>query len=417
VDATAATPPAGEPAAADPPAPQGEQIYRALARAEAVTQLAAGIAHDAGNALQVVSLEARYLASTLTDPKQLEAVQAILAAGDNAAALTRDLLTLSRQKRTPPAALALSPLLAGLERMVRPLLKATIDLELSGEEGLSVIAEEQQLLAALVNLVVNARDAMPAGGTLRLRVTAPPPERLPPGLAPGGHVCLLIEDTGMGMPPEILARATEAFFTTKGSRGTGLGLAMVESFAVRSRGRLRIESRPGKGTRVELLLPRAPVEPVARALPLSLQRIRTRWMAELLRRWAEAGSTGGLPTLAAVEPALSGHDGATLLVSVDEARAPAALRLLHFGERLRELLAAAGGQELREELGALEAAYRAVLASRTPSYEHVRYSLGDGPPVRFERLILPFALGGERVTHLLGAVLFEGLQEAAGGER
>ncbi len=156
---------------------------------------------------------------------------------------------------------ALPPVLDGLRALLRePLGAAAVALEIAAPPDLPpVAADRAQLELALFDLAMNARDAMPGGGRLRIEAareaTSPADPR---GLAPRGHVRVSLADTGTGMDPATLARATEPFFTTKEvGKGSGLGLSMAHGFATQSGGALRLESRPGEGTVVRIWLPAA----------------------------------------------------------------------------------------------------------------------------------------------------------------
>ena len=256
------------------------------ARMEALGRLAGGMAHDFNNVLQAV--QGRLALAELA--KDLDSVRRHLAraaeAAERGTKVTGRLLTFARRGELCAEPIAPASLLDGLGEILGPTLGADIVLRIEADPDLpTVSADRGQLEAVLVNLANNARDAMPRGGTLVLRAArisamaerAPPdltsPGLTPPGLAspglaplglaplgrsPGDHLRLSIVDDGEGMPPEVLARVTEPFFTTKPKgKGTGLGLAMARGFAEQSGGTLTIESAPGRGTTVSLRLPEA----------------------------------------------------------------------------------------------------------------------------------------------------------------
>ncbi len=230
-------------------------------RLEAVGQLTGGIAHDFNNLLTVVSGNLQLMEAGLADHPELgEIIESALRAVDRGAALTRKLLAFARRQRLMPREVATPQLLADLRQMLQRTLGERISISVEcGDDVPAVFADPGELDAALLNLALNARDAMPRGGELRISaersVYAGDGE-----LDPGTYVVFHVADTGAGMPPEVLARALEPFFTTKeAGKGNGLGLSMVYGFVKQSGGRVAIESAPGVGTRVDLHLPaRAP---------------------------------------------------------------------------------------------------------------------------------------------------------------
>jgi hypothetical protein len=282
-----------------------------------------------------------------------------------------------------------------------------------------VTVQQQQLEAALLNLAANARDAMPHGGKVQVTARNVPMEAaLPLELPPGSYVGLAIEDTGTGMAPAVLAKATEAFFTTKGrEQGTGLGLAMVKALAMEAGGALHIRSEPGRGTRAEILLPRAPEQ--AKTLDARDARcvlteklkasVRVPWLREAVQAWRDACGPRALPLPASVEAALIEHAECVLVLGVNAAVEPPELRLIRMGAELVDALrrSALGELELNgpEFFGNLESSYRLALRSRRPSYQFASFSFGHGSPAQLERLILPAAVDGETVSHLIAIVL------------
>jgi nitrogen-specific signal transduction histidine kinase len=397
---------------------QASELTRALAQSTAVSQLVAGVVHDFRNALHVMLLETESLAETLDDPIQLESAQAALAAGKHAAAVARGLLALARKENPRTSLVNASELMASFRLLIQRIIVKQFECEFDVvSDAWPVEVERQQLEAALINLSINARDAMPHGGVLRFSVrNLPRGAQLPSELSPGDYVAYVVEDTGTGMPAAVLARATEAFFTTKGTSGTGLGLSMTHAFASRSGGALQIESELERGTRVQLVLPRAPVrgpaadsKTQAAKLQRMTRRMRTAWLPAVLDEWSHASPEGGLPQPLAAEAAVVAHADSSLVLRVELGVVPAALRLLWMGDTLVRTLGRTALGELPIDgpviLGSLGAAYRRALRSRFPSYEYVRYSFGDGSPGEFERLILPAASDGKNVSHLIGVIV------------
>ncbi|TCZ52616.1 PAS domain S-box protein [Roseicella aquatilis] len=252
------------------------------ARMEALGRLAGGIAHDFNNVLQAMQggivLAARRLPDQPTVAQRY--LELAAEAAGRGAAVTGRLLSFARRGELRSEPVAPAALVAGLAEMLRPALGAQIRLRVEAPPGLPpLLADKGQLEAVLVNLANNARDAMPAGGAMTLAaalVQVPGAAGAPAGLAAGDYLRLSVRDEGEGMPPAVLARVTEPFFTTKPQgKGTGLGLAMARGFAEQSGGGLAIESEPGRGTTVAVWLPRAsgpvlvpgPAAPAAAPLP------------------------------------------------------------------------------------------------------------------------------------------------------
>ncbi len=241
-------------------------------RMEAIGQLTGGIAHDFNNLLTVVSGNAELLLEdTAGQPAQRQLVQMIATAAQRGAALTQRLLAFARKQALDPKAVDLNQMVASLDPMLRRTLGEHIQIELIRAAGLwPALVDQGQLENALLNLCLNARDAMPGGGRLTLETAN---VRLDEEYAarnadvqPGQYVMLAVSDTGQGITPEHLQRVFEPFFTTKEKgKGTGLGLSMVYGFVKQSSGHLAIYSEPGQGTSVKLYLPRTGSEVTAAA--------------------------------------------------------------------------------------------------------------------------------------------------------
>ncbi len=236
-----------------------EQLAHAR-RLDAIGQLTGGIAHDFNNLLTVISGNLQLLEAELPDRTDLlEVTGSALRAVERGADLTRRLLAFARRQPLQPRAVVPKPLLDELGNMLRRTLGEAIALEVACTPDVpDVYADANELDTALVNLALNARDAMPRGGRLRIvaRETVVEDASNRWKLPPGRYVTFETSDTGTGMAPDVLARALEPFFTTKEvGRGSGLGLSMVYGFATQSGGGLSIDSRLGYGTRIELLLP------------------------------------------------------------------------------------------------------------------------------------------------------------------
>jgi PAS domain S-box-containing protein len=262
-----------------------EQMLRQAQKMEAVGQLTGGVAHDFNNMLMVILANVEeLLEDDELSPGQRERLAGISASGERAAELTRRLLAFSRQQRLVPQPTDLTDLVAGTDKLMRRTLGEQIEIEAIFADDLwTTSIDRAQLEAALVNLCVNARDAMPNGGRLLIETKNTELDRAyalaNPGVVPGKYVMLAVSDTGIGMPPDVLSRAFEPFFTTKEvGKGTGLGLSMVYGFIKQSNGHIKIYSEVGRGTTVRLYMPRsdAPAEGDKRAAvatPRGMERI------------------------------------------------------------------------------------------------------------------------------------------------
>jgi PAS domain S-box-containing protein len=227
---------------------------------EAVGQLTGGIAHDFNNLLSAVLGSLALLRKRLPDdPKINRLLDNAMLGAERGAALTQRMLAFARRQELKPEPVDVPALVRGMTDLLQTSLGPSITVE--GRFPLilpAVQADANKLELALLNLAVNARDAMPNGGSV---IIAAREERAPPagsGLGPGRYICLSVTDQGFGMNEETLAKAMEPFFTTKGvGKGTGLGLSMVHGMAEQSGGRLILKSREGQGTIAELWLPAA----------------------------------------------------------------------------------------------------------------------------------------------------------------
>ena len=237
-----------------------EQSYLQAQKMEAIGQLTAGLAHDFNNLLQVVAGNLEVATTTVHDPEAtLQSIARAQLASEKASKLTQQLLTFARKQRLEPKRLNLNALVVEFSDMLVRTLGDKVDLHLDLKPGLpSCTLDATHMEMALLNVLINARDAMPDGGRVTLATsTMVDSERLERhGLAPGTYVVICVIDQGQGMPPEVAQRATEPFFTTKGP-GTGLGLAMVHGFVQQSHGRLEIDSVPGEGTTIRMIFPLA----------------------------------------------------------------------------------------------------------------------------------------------------------------
>ncbi len=250
-----------------------QEALRQAQKMEAVGQLTGGIAHDFNNLLTVVvgniDMALRALKAAGGEPRAERALGSAQKGAERAAALTQRLLAFSRRQPLAPRPLDVDKLVLGMSDLLHRALGETINLEIVTSPGLwRIEADPNQLEAALLNLAVNARDAMPGGGVLTVETAN---ARLDEAYAlqnaevpPGQYVCIAVTDTGSGMPKELLEKVFEPFFTTKEvGKGTGLGLSMVYGFVKQSGGHVKLYSEEGKGTTVRMYLPRllAEVDP------------------------------------------------------------------------------------------------------------------------------------------------------------
>jgi signal transduction histidine kinase/CheY-like chemotaxis protein len=250
-----------------------EVKLRSGQRLEAVGQLAGGVAHDFNNLITVILGNCEMARTHTTGPAVKEALSEIHSAGERAADLVRQLLAFSRRQVVVPRVLSLHDELRQVQPMLRRLVPEHIGIRLELGAGQDhVCMDPGQLSQVLLNVTVNARDAMPDGGTLTFSTGT-----LGPGGDGAGMVRLGIEDSGTGMPPEVQARAFEPFFSTKSpGKGTGLGLSTAYGIVAQAGGSMEIRSEVDRGTLVEILLPLAtgPVEPGASLPPPSRPRVQ-----------------------------------------------------------------------------------------------------------------------------------------------
>ncbi|MGO6719871.1 PAS domain S-box protein [Rhizobium ruizarguesonis] len=240
-----------------------EAELRQSQKMEAVGQLTGGLAHDFNNLLAVISGNLEMLEARLAEPGQLSLLREAQSAADDGARLTSQLLAFGRRQALAPKELDVGALLGEFSDLVQRTLGDSVELRtIIPGRRLSAMADKAQLQSALLNLSINARDAMPAGGRLTIEISGVEIDAdyvgMYPAIRPGRYVLISVTDTGTGMTPEVMERAFEPFFTTKPTgSGTGLGLSMVYGFAKQSAGHLQLYSEPGEGTTVRLFLPRA----------------------------------------------------------------------------------------------------------------------------------------------------------------
>jgi signal transduction histidine kinase/CHASE3 domain sensor protein/CheY-like chemotaxis protein len=262
---------------------QAEAVLRESQRMQAIGQLTGGIAHDFNNLLTIILGNLEFLRDRPADAAKVRArVERVTAAAERGAALTRQLLAFARKQPLAPAALDLSSIVPGMVPLLRRTLGEHIEVRYVETAGLwPAMADPSQLESAVLNLALNARDAMPEGGRLTIELANMVLDEEYASrhaeVAAGDYTMLAVSDTGCGMTPEVAARVFEPFFTTKADgEGTGLGLAMVFGFVKQSGGHVKVYSEPGEGTTVRIYLPRATGTAVAAGqrsvAPLELPR-------------------------------------------------------------------------------------------------------------------------------------------------
>ncbi len=239
-----------------------EDQFRQAQKLEAIGSLAAGVAHDFNNLLTVIAGYCELLEAQCDEaPSMLDDVREIKRAGESATALTRQLLAFSRRQIVAPTSLDLNAVVRDSHKMLRRLVEENVRIDLAFADALpAIVADAGQLEQVLINLVVNARDAMPSGGVITIEtkkaVVDEPYARTHLDVTPGPYVVLSISDTGTGMTPEVQARLFEPFFTTKErGRGTGLGLATVYGIVKQNLGHIWVYSEIGMGTTFNIYLP------------------------------------------------------------------------------------------------------------------------------------------------------------------
>jgi PAS domain S-box-containing protein len=246
-----------------------EKIQRQLAESQkldALGQLTGGVAHDFNNLLMIITGNLHILKRlAVGDAKAMRAVQAIEKAGQHGASLTRQLLTFARRQSLSPQTVDLAQCIHSVRGVLDAGLGGSVRINIDVDADVwPVTVDPGELETALVNLVINARDAMPGGGTVTIRAGN---SRLDDEVRSGDFVAVQVEDEGMGIPPDVVAKVFDPFFTTKPvGKGTGLGLSQVHGFAHQAGGTVRIESELGKGTTLTIYLPRSTPEPASASI-------------------------------------------------------------------------------------------------------------------------------------------------------
>jgi signal transduction histidine kinase/CheY-like chemotaxis protein/CHASE3 domain sensor protein len=398
-----------------------EVALRQGQKMEATGQLTGGMAHDFNNILQVIRANLDLLRNEIgANPAALSRVQTATASADRGARLTQQLLAFARRQPLAPQPTNVARLVGDLADLLRHSLGERIGIELKvADNPWNARIDPSQLENAILNLAINARDAMPDGGTVRVEVSNATLDRryaaLHTDVTPGPYVLVDVGDTGTGMPPDVVAQAFDPFFTTKADgKGTGLGLSMVYGFVRQSNGHIRIDSAIGQGTSVKLYLPRTqdPVvkdDLIATTAPTGSERILVvedsddvrRAVADMLTGWGYRVVTAENPDVAL---ALFEKDQAFDLLFTDVVM-PGTMTAIEFAELVQRqrpdiavLLTSGFARDLVTDFGrtgypliakpygsdALAARIRVVLAARRPRVagqpEAVPASVASVPP-------------------------------------
>jgi len=241
-----------------------EEKIRQSDRLQAIGQLTGGVAHDFNNLLTIMLGNAEVLSEELHDQSRLRSLAEMIAnAAVRGSELTNRLLAFSRKQPLDPKVLDVASLIQGMDGLLRRTVPENIDIEIVRSSGLwKIEADASQLESAILNLAVNARDAMPDGGSLTIEMANAVLDddyvAMEPDVRPGQYVVIVVTDTGTGMPPDVLARVFEPFFTTKEvGQGSWLGLSMVFGFVKQTGGHMRVYSELGEGTAIKMYFPRS----------------------------------------------------------------------------------------------------------------------------------------------------------------
>ncbi len=381
-----------------------EQQLRQAQKMEAVGQLAGGIAHDFNGFLTVISIYAHLLSDSLgPEVPARQLVQEITKAAERSASLARQLLAFSRKQALAPQILCLNDVIRGSEEMLRRVIGEEMKLVIVLDPGLdSVTADPEQLERVLLNLVINAHDAMPCGGKLTIETNNVALDGINDkdhaDVPPGRYVMLEVTDSGVGMSPEVKRRIFEPFFTTKGpGRTSGLGLAIVHGIIMQSEGHIVVDSKPGRGACFKIYLPR--VEQPARSResfqtrPPSLRGTETILLVEddeaLRRATCHALHEYGYTVLEA-------RDGDEALLVCSQHQEPISLLVTDV------VMPRLGGRSLNEQLRALRPELKTLYLSGYADGAVVRYDEAHERIALLQKPFSPVSLG-EKIREVLDA--------------
>lgn len=347
------------------------QLLRAD-RMDSIGMLAGGVAHDLNNVLAPILMGADLIRLNTRDPGSLRILENIVQSALHGSALVRQLLTFARGGEGERAEVHLGSLVEDVQKLLRQSLPRNIDLSIDcAADTRSIHADATQIKQVIINLALNARDAMARGGYLEISAANTSVDenlaRSHPGAQPGPHVCVLVRDTGTGMPPALLEKIFDPFFTTKGiGKGTGLGLSTVLGIVKGHGGFLRVESELGRGTMFQLFFPallQAPPIPVRPVAPLTV--VGHGELVLLVDDEPSIGETLGLVLERTGHRVVVARDGAAALAEFDRHRDSIAVVLTDIN------MPGMGGMELI-----------AKLRSRAPRLRIIAMSGGWGPKQR-----------------------------------
>ena len=360
---------------------------------EAVGQLTGGIAHDFNNLLTGIVGSLDLLQTRLNQGRTDNVgryIDAAMTSANRAAALTHRLLAFARRQPLVPKGVDANQLVVSLEDLLRRTIGETIDLSIVAADDLwTTLCDPNQLESALLNLAINARDAMPDGGKLTISTANALIDGVvadAPALSPGEYICIDVADTGTGMSAEVVARAFDPFFTTKPiGQGTGLGLSMIYGFARQSNGHATIESRIGQGTSIKLYLPRHHSE-------VAVERAIAATMAQQAATGETVLVVEDEPVVRGVILEMLGEQGYRTLEAVD---GPAGLRLLRGDARVDLLVTDVGlpgmnGRQLADQAREMQPGLKVLFI--TGYAESVAIADGFLQP-GMEMITKPFDLG------------------------
>ncbi|WP_342151465.1 response regulator [Methylorubrum sp. SB2] len=258
---------------------RAEDALRLVQRLDAVGQLTSGVAHDFNNLLTVIAGNIEFLERVVTDERSKRRLDMMRGAAARGAKLTAQLLAFSRRQRLVPRPVSLNQTVVSMRDLLESSIGGAIQIETTLQDDLwPALVDATQIELVILNLAINARDAMAVGGRLTIEtanVTVGEAPTRPEQPQPGEYVMISVSDTGTGMTPEVLARVFEPFFTTKAvGKGSGLGLAQVYGFVKQSGGGVRIDTVPAEGTSIKVYLPRVAEDTVAPVLPAAVEGAR-----------------------------------------------------------------------------------------------------------------------------------------------
>jgi two-component system, cell cycle sensor histidine kinase and response regulator CckA len=372
---------------------QLEEQFRQSQKMEAVGRLAGGVAHDFNNLLTIINGYGELMLGNLpnADPNR-ELVREVVAAGERASGLTRQLLAFSRKAIIEPRVLDLRAVVTDVERMLRRIVGEDVQLSVAADPEVGAVrADPGQVEQVILNLVVNARDAMPRGGRIIIEVRNVELDetysRTRPDARPGPHVLLAVTDTGCGMDEATVARVFEPFFTTKGERGTGLGLATVHGIVRQGGGHVSVDSEVGHGTAFKVYLPRAEnPRPAAGARPGGAAAPRGSETVLLVEDEEGVRKLTRYVLLACGYTVVGARDGAEALRLAEQHTGRIALLLTDV------VMPGMSGREVAERLGKMHPGIKVLFVSGYTDDEVVRHGILEAQVAFLQKPFSPTSL-------------------------